>query len=216
MASQMKEKIIIAFDGEFSGPFGPKTYMVAFGAVAFNVKSGEMIDQFFGAMTPPTSAQGFDAECEKQFWSQPKMQKLLAMFKLNAKHPDVVMPEFLQWIENLQKTYQLVTICVDCPTDATWLDYYLTHFANSQPLVTFGDGTYKGWPMVVDDFYRGMLGRPDLMWGMQDALSGHLNTGFSMLPPPSIPSTPHHPVSDAFEIGRLFLEVLRYSDSKTW
>lgn len=191
------KKIFIGFDGEFSGPFNPrKHYMIALGFVAV-LEDGKEVGSMRVCMQPPTPEHGFDRDTLATYWNRPGMPEMLAAFQRDAISPTDAMRYVKSWIDGFVRT-NLHLVC-DCTTDATWLDHYLVEFAGAQPLICYG-GEYTGWPLVTDDFYRGITGTLDL-WGITDTMRNVYKIE-------DVPRATHDPVDDAREIVGVFVRVL--------
>jgi len=217
----MSQKIVIGFDGEFSGPFGKivrttneeplKTYLIAFAAYAMTVeKEPKFVDGFFVSLNPPESkGYGFDPATKKEFWDKPENNQLLKDFQRNTSDPDIGVMYFVKWMNDLIKRFghENVIVCCDCPTDATWLDYYLTQYGYD-PLITFFNNitekhnSYTGWPIITDDQYRGYL-RTSAGWGLDDKIKDIC--GYNPQPYSDLyHHQEHHPLYDAYGICSLF------------
>jgi len=195
------KKIFIGFDGEFSGPFNArKHYMIALGLFAV-LEDGTDVGHLRVCMHPPTDEHGFDQRTTDTYWSRPGMSKMLATFQKEAVSPWHAMLHVKNWIDEYVRTYGRpnVHLVCDCTTDATWLDHYLVEFARAQPLICYG-GEYTGWPLVTDDFYRGITGTLDL-WGITDTMRNVYKIE-------NVPRATHDPVDDAREIVGVFVGVL--------
>lgn len=204
-SSQDSDEVYIAFDGEFSGPFNPeKYYMVALGAyaVSFNKDcSLKKVDDWYGAMTPPTKDHTFEKNCKEEFWDKPEQKELLEKFEKDARSPERMMKLFTNWLDNIIEKYEYVSLVCDCCEDSNWLNYYIIKYTDKQALIKY-TGKYTGWPNITDDYYRGLLGTKK-QWGLTDMLLKK----FSEIKKPE-PSTSHHPREDAREIVELYAPIV--------
>lgn len=188
---------IIAFDGEFSGPFRPsKHYLIAIGfAVRTHADEWRTLRVCF---RPPTPAHGFGSQCRAEFWDRPEMAAKLAEWEKEAVDPAAGMKTVVGWIDQQLKDLPGAILVCDCPTDATWLDYYLAAYADHDPLVTY-TGSYTGWPIITDDVYRGLL-RTLAPWGVTERAAA-----LACVSPPG--ASTHDPVDDARDIATAFYQI---------
>lgn len=187
----------IAFDCEFSGPFAPRShYMVAIGFWMMTPNGEERTLRV--CLKPPTPEHRFDPKCWNEFWARDEIRAKLAEWEKVAVDPKEGMQTVVEWINAQLREFPKLKIVCDCPTDATWLDYYLSEYADHAPLITF-TGEYTGWPMITDDVYRGML-RTFSMWGVSNEISG-----MARIPIDCVAT--HDPVDDARDIGKRFVVV---------
>lgn len=188
---------IIAFDGEFSGPFRPhKHYLVAIG-FALRTPAGEW-RTLRVCFRPPTPAHGFDAQCRAEFWSRPEMVAKLSEWEQVAVDPHAGMKMVVDWIDQQLNDFPGAVLVCDCPTDATWLDYYLATYADHDPLVTY-TGKYTGWPIITDDVYRGLL-RTHALYGVTERAAELAHV-------PLLRAATHDPVDDAKDIAHAFQRI---------
>lgn len=220
-----KVKLVVAFDTEFTGPFGhpfrsqiideagitrkvtKKPYMIAIGGAAVTVeKNPKVISMWYKAIEPPDIKYGFEPRTVKEFWNRPDVNPLLEKFTREAVHAVDAMSSFVEWLENLNEKYDMV-VCCDSSTDASWVEKYLTKFSSTPPLSVF-HGKYTGWPFITDDYYRGVL-HTDALFGLDDQIKNWLG---EFNPPsydwPKDTAMQHHPTFDAWEIACLFASVI--------
>ena len=174
-----KKHVVVAFDGEFTGPYGElfsdngvtkQGYMNALGACVMTMEPRpRYIDRYFAALKPPNEKAGIHPFTMKTYWS--KHQDLLKCFEDNARDPKEEITWFVEWLVLLMKNFEVTVVC-DCIADAEYLNSYLRMFGFS-PLLVFksnipdrdpNEDPYTGWPFITDDQYRGFLNKVPSIW----------------------------------------------------
>lgn len=148
--------LTVAIDCEFSGPFSPNHFMVSFGAAAVTLDE-VTVGSFFRALEKVNESQKFHPDTKKYFWDKPKNKANLEKWEEIKVHPKKAMEEFVEWLRELGKNYEIMMI-TDSPTDIVWMNYYLS-YVTEQPCLDMIFGEFTNQPYFVKPAYEAVLGR---------------------------------------------------------
>ncbi|HKB53156.1 MAG TPA: hypothetical protein VKD22_04095 [Ramlibacter sp.] len=195
-------KLVIAFDGEFSGPFNGVHSLLALGlcAVVYNATGVVSIRSKRVCLAAWNGDHVFDPKCRDQFWAKEPMASMLVKFRAEQVPASTGIRDALAWMDDLIKEFGVenTRVVCDCPEDVMYFNDYVARGTQHPTLCTFV-GHYVGWPWITDDFYRGLLRTTDA-WG----LDGRIDKEFELC----VPKGDHDPVNDACEIALRFAGVL--------
>jgi len=128
-------EIYVSIDIEADGKIPGLSSMINFGA-AFYANDGIFLKSYEANITPLPSPAKPDPETS-QWWDQQftKNHKLKEQLSVNVRPPEVVMPDFLRFAENIGATYKEPLTCIAYPAgfDWTWMYWYLIRFCGKSP-----------------------------------------------------------------------------------
>ncbi len=182
-------QIYVIVDIETNGPIPGLYSMLSIGAVAST--TNEEVDSFYRTLLPYEYAS--EDPGTMQWWkSQPKAWQEVTT---NAKSPETVVMDFVQWLENLDATPVFVAhpVLFDYP----FVSWYLHKFAGKNP---FDD--YTGVQRVLDlaSFAAGKFNLP-LSQAARPQLPASLKVG--------MPEHSHRAIDDARGYGVMLRNILK-------
>lgn len=181
--------LYISTDVETDGPIPGLYSMLSIGSVAINAE-GHRLDTFSANLDPLPDART-DPRTMDWWASHPEAW---AAHRIDPCPPEVVMNDYVVWLEALTERHQSKPIFVAWPAgfDFTFVYWYLIRFAGRSP---FGHSA-----LDLRSYAMGMLGR------------GYRKVGKSSLPrawrSPEHRHT-HVALDDAIEQGALFANMLK-------
>ena len=215
-------KHILVVDLETSGDFieVPKdsemepSWLISIGAVVLCVETNKVVSSARFSLLPE-EGQGFEPKCWDQFWNKEDppgsgerpLLKILEEFKAEAVHPKKAMQNFVDWVDEQERTYPTLVVWGDCLAFdyGIWLSTYIQrHLGLRSMLFNRRD---KWRPIRCTESYGRALahwtgGKSEEMWAKLERM---------------IPDFPdkdlhcHDPVKDAEYIAKNAAAMLRYS-----
>lgn len=184
-------EIYVSTDIESDGPIPGPNSMLSFGSVALD-ENGKDLATFYATLDLLPGAQG-DPDT-MAWWQKPEQAKAWMAARLNPRPPEVVMREYVDWVNKLPG--KPVFVAYPAGFDFTFVYWYITKFAGKSPF-SFSAIDIKTFAMVL-------LKRP-----YRESTKKYMpNRWF----PKNLPHT-HHALDDAREQGIMFINMLKESRS---
>jgi hypothetical protein len=185
----MAKQVFFAVDIETTGPKFSKNAIIAIGYCAGTLDGEILLKK---CIKLELDGRSFDPECVKQFWS--KYPTLLSDLQTNPMSVKDGLTEFVNDLDTLNSTYQVIIISDNPSYDLGFLNYYLDCYLDRYPLNYIkGDGGLYRPVFDTDAYTRGLM-KMDYtsLWTSDSAVRSQL--GFEI---PSTVIHDHHPENDA-------------------
>ena len=121
-------ELFFSCDIESDGPIPGRNSMLSFGCAAFTGK-GEMIDTYYANLD--TLPEATPDPSTMEWWKS--QQAAWEACRQNTRPAEVVMPEFVEWVNKVCGKTKPVFVGYPTGYDFTFMYWYLIAFANKSP-----------------------------------------------------------------------------------
>lgn len=202
--------LVLAYDGEFSGPCTRKHALVALGAALVDLETGKLLEKF---MTHVRVAEGreWDESTVSEFWQKEgkTFYEEILREQERAPLPDEAGILFCKWADEIAKKYEgqkIVLLSDTAGSDFSWLETILPAPRAAKMLFN-----RRFTPSISStSFYLGLSSTtPDVSLNKSFAEKAALETlGIGEMPDLGVEHD-HNPANDAARCGLLYAFVCR-------
>lgn len=195
---QIKKCVVMALDGETSGPNFVTNSLISIGVSVQDMEMNEIAS--FQRNLALEEGRCFDERCLNDFWR--KHEEVFHFVTSNASDPKVVMEELSAFVSEIETTYPSCVVVSDNPSfDIAWINLYFSRYTERLPINYHTNGKHR---MIWDS------SSVQKTWcGLKKGVS------FSHIPPKHEKvlglSSPfvhdHNPLNDAREIACFFIQT---------